>query len=165
MIRPTVLSLASSLLVSLAACGGEVSSIPSPEPSPDGGRSEREAGRDSNRETEPDVEREPTRCGIPPSFPDGGELSGCSFASCPSGTICVENDGDVGPSVPVSCVTVPAMCEGDATCACMATVAYECATNTDRPPDSGEACENASRGGRSFIVFTCLDCDGLGGAR
>jgi hypothetical protein len=81
---------------------------------------------------------------------------GCSEATCPQGTICVQVDSDI--TATATCVGIPSACTGQPTCACMGTAAQECVKPgmpvTDATPGFLR-CQDEEEGGASYLDFPC----------
>jgi hypothetical protein len=167
-------------LLGAIACGGQTSSASPPES--DGGVHQvdggsRDAGtrqRDSfvpddarlthdgqtvdahsTHDASVDVAPVVTKC-EPPTTPEGGQYLGCAQAVCPSGTVCVQRDFDVTSTA--TCVTIPASCGGQPTCACMGPEAQQCVEPgppfTDATP-TYLRCQDDEDADASFLDFPC----------
>jgi hypothetical protein len=91
-----------------------------------------------------------------PTFPKGGNLLGCSLAVCPPGTVCVQQDMDVGATG--KCVAIPSSCGGTPSCACMEPVAQQCIEPGSPPVPDGSLfrCEDQKNdAGAPFLEFPC----------
>ena len=177
---PTTHSFVLAASVALLACGGTTASPSSPSAdsgtprdssSPDGSEDAR-APEDGGSETGPDLDAghdagpsfDATSDTGPafdggggctsPVIQDGGEYLGCSRAMCPAGTICVQRDYEVASTA--MCVAIPSQCVSAPTCACMGTVAQECAEPgvTDASPGF-LPCQDEEEGDVSFLDFPC----------
>jgi hypothetical protein len=90
----------------------------------------------------------PMGCSSSPVVLSEGGRPNCSNTACPSGTVCVEFAGG-GDSVRISCVGIPAACEGDPTCGCMTSARCEEFLGAD-------ICESVVEAATPYLLLTCL---------